>query len=215
MRDVKKIERKLCLTYSAAAKIFSIANKKGKDKNKILAAKQMLVYYLGDILVILRKDSYTPDDILLLILKTSMCLNAIRYLFQATLEKDCLNYLNDEEKKVIARFRTLRSITTAHPFDTSRGAPSDFGRNGTEWFVDIHPFCKMDTFMIGGSCGFCDDEAYDDKKKPDFVMMVCSEANDFPHRRAVYIYDDVINPLEITFGLLKRGLAKKQLKEYR
>ena len=60
--------------------------------------------------------------------------------------------------------------------------------------------------MIGGSCGFCDDEAYDDKKKPDFVMMVCSETNDFPHRRAVYIYDDVINPLEITFGLLKRGL---------
>lgn len=215
MRDVKKIERKLCLTNSAAAKIFSIANKKDKDKNKILAAKQMLVYYLGDILVILRKDSYTPDDILLLILKTSMCLNAIRYLFQATLEKDCLNYLNDEEKKVIARFRTLRSITTAHPFDTSRGAPSDFGRNGTEWFVDIHPFCKMDTFMIGSSCGFCGDEAYDGKKKPDFVMMVCNETNDFPHRRAVYIYDDVINPLDITLGLLKRGLAKKQLKEYR
>lgn len=206
MRDVKKIERKLCLTNSAAAKIFSIANKKGKDKNKILAAKQMLVYYLGDVLVILRKDSYTPDD---------MCLNAIRYLFQAALEKDCLNYLNDEEKKVIARFRTLRNITTAHPFDTSRGAPSDFGRNGTEWFVDIHPFCKMDTFMTGSSCGFCDDEAYDDKKRPDFVMMVCSETNDSPHRRAVYIYDDVINPLEITLGLLKRGLAKKQLKEYR
>ena len=92
MRDVKKIERKLCLTNSAAAKICSIANKKGEEKNKIFAAKQMLVYYLGDILVILRKDSYTPDDILLLILKTSMCLNAIRYLFQATLEKDCLNY---------------------------------------------------------------------------------------------------------------------------
>ena len=85
MRDVKKIERKLCLTNSAAAKICSIANKKGEEKNKIFAAKQMLVYYLGDILVILRKDSYTPDDILLLILKTSMCLNAIRYLFQATL----------------------------------------------------------------------------------------------------------------------------------
>lgn len=75
MRDVKKIERKLCLTNSAAAKICSIANKKGEEKNKIFAAKQMLVYYLGDILVILRKDSYTPDDILLLILKTSMCLN--------------------------------------------------------------------------------------------------------------------------------------------
>lgn len=71
MRDVKKIERKLCLTNSAAAKICSIANKKGEEKNKIFAAKQMLVYYLGDILVILRKDSYTPDDILLLILKTS------------------------------------------------------------------------------------------------------------------------------------------------
>lgn len=82
MRDVKKVERKLCLTNSAAAKICNIANKKGKDKNKILAAKQMLVYYLGDILVILRKESYVPDDALLLILKTSMCLNAIRYLFQ-------------------------------------------------------------------------------------------------------------------------------------
>lgn len=46
-------------------------------------------------------------------------------------------------------------------------------------------------------------------------MMVCSETNDSPHRRAVYIYDDVINPLEITLGLLKRELAKKQLKEYR
>ena len=69
MRDVKKIERKLRLTNSAAAKIFSIANKKGKDKNKILAAKQMLVYYLGDILVILRKESYVPDDALLLILR--------------------------------------------------------------------------------------------------------------------------------------------------
>lgn len=215
MRDIKKIERKLCLTNSAADKILSIANKKDKDTNKIFAAKKMLVYYLGDILVILRKDSYTPDDILLLILKTSMCLNAIRYLFQAALEKNCLNYLNNEEKKVIARFRTLRSITTAHPFDTSRGAPSDFGRNGTEWFVDIHPFCRMDRLMIGSNCGFCDDEAYDDKKKPDFVMMVCSETNDSPHRRAVYIYDDVINPLEITLGLLKRGLAKKHLKEYR
>ena len=35
MRDVKKIERKLCLTNSAAAKICSIANKKGEEKNKI------------------------------------------------------------------------------------------------------------------------------------------------------------------------------------
>lgn len=34
--------------------------------------------------MILRKESYVPDDALLLILKTSMCLNAIRYLFQAT-----------------------------------------------------------------------------------------------------------------------------------
>lgn len=137
MRDIKKIERKLRLTNSAAYKILSIANKKDKDTNKIFAAKQMLVYYLDDILEILRKDSYTPDDILLLILKTSMCLNAIRYLFQAALEKDCLNYLNDEEKKVIARFRTLRSITTAHPFDTSRGAPSDFGRDGEAIFCCI------------------------------------------------------------------------------
>lgn len=172
MRDVKKIERKLCLTNSAAAKICSIANKKGKDKNKILAAKQMLVYYLGDILVILRKESYVPDDALLLILKTSMCLNAIRYLFQAILERDCSSYLSDDEKETIVRFRTLRSITTAHPFDTNRGSPSDFGRQGTEWFVDIHPFSDLDKFMVGGDCGFCEDEAYDNTRNPDFVMMV-------------------------------------------
>lgn len=34
MRDVKKIERKLCLTNSAAAKICSIANKKGEEKKQ-------------------------------------------------------------------------------------------------------------------------------------------------------------------------------------
>lgn len=37
MRDIKKIERKLRLTNSAAYKILSIANKKDKDTNKIAA----------------------------------------------------------------------------------------------------------------------------------------------------------------------------------
>lgn len=102
MRDVKKIERKLCLTNSAAAKICSIANKKGEEKNKIFAAKQMLVYYLGDILVILRKDSYTPDDILLLILKTSMCLNAKRHTI-FSLPLSFTKYTLTETKLIIQR----------------------------------------------------------------------------------------------------------------
>ena len=38
MRDVKKIERKLCLTNSAAAKIFSIANKLQEEVAELLEA---------------------------------------------------------------------------------------------------------------------------------------------------------------------------------
>ncbi len=205
----EKTLRQLNLTQTAANKIISLSNKSGKEKNKIYAAKQMLVYYLGDIQVLLRKEKYNQDDVLLLILKTSMCLCAIRYLFNVAIGENCSEYFSEDEKLKITRFRTLRSITTAHPFDTRRGSECDFGRNGTEWYVDIHPFCKMDTTMTGTCCGFSEDEAYNKNKSPDFVMMVCSENNDFTHRRCVYIYEDIISPLEISLRLLKKGINGK------
>lgn len=120
-----------------------------------------------------------------------------------------LGLLTESQKASIKRFRSLRSIATAHPFNTSRGGNEDFGRGGTEWFVDIHPYGWHDDFLSESNYGFCEDESFDCSEKPDFVMIVYSANNDSRHRRKIYIYKDIIEPLIMSVEFLNKEIKKQ------
>ena len=138
-----------------------------------------------------------------------MCMDAIRYVLSLKQGNEYLGLLTESQKASIKRFRSLRSIATAHPFNTSSGGNNDFGRGGTEWFVDIRPYGWCDDFLSESSYGFCEDESFDCSEKPDFVMIVYSENNDSRHRRKIYIYKDIIEPLIMSVEFLNKEIKKK------
>lgn len=80
---------------------------------------------------------------------------------------------------------------------------------GTEWFVDIHPYGWYDDFLSESNYGFCEDESFDCSEKPDFVMIVYSENNDSRHRRKIYIYKDIIEPLIMSVEFLNKEIKKQ------
>lgn len=209
MNNYEKAKSKLNITKAANKEIECIAEEKQGDKNRVLAAKEMLTYYLGDIKRLLRKEKHSADNALLLIIKANMCMDAIRYLLSLKQGNEYLGLLTESQKASIKRFRSLRSIATAHPFNTSRGGNEDFGRGGTEWFVDIHPYGWHDDFLSESNYGFCEDESFDCSEKPDFVMIVYSANNDFRHRRKIYIYKDIIEPLIMSVEFLNKEIKKQ------
>ena len=135
MDNYEKAKSKLNVTKATNKEIERIAEEKQEDKNRALAAKEMLTYYLGDIKRLLRKEKHSADDALLLIIKANMCMDAIRYLLNLKQGNEYLGQLTESQKASIKRFRSLRSIATAHPFNTSSGGKDNFGRRGTEWFL--------------------------------------------------------------------------------
>lgn len=209
MDNYEKAKSKLNVTKAANKEIERIAEEKQGDKNRVLAAKEMLMYYLGDIKRLLRKEKHSADDALLLIIKANMCMDAIRYLLSLKQGNEYLGLLTESQKASIKRFRSLRSIATAHPFNTSRGGNEDFGRGGTEWFVDIHPYGWQDDFLSESNYGFCEDESFDCSEEPDFVMIVYSANNDSRHRRKIYIYKDIIEPLIMSVEFLNKEIKKQ------
>ena len=200
MDNYEKAKSKLNVTKATNKEIERIAEEKQEDKNRVLAAKEMLMYYLGDIKRLLRKEKHSADDALLLIIKANMCMDAIRYLLSLKQGNEYLGLLTESQKASIKRFRSLRSIATAHPFNTSRGGNEDFGRGGTEW---------CDDFLSESSYGFCEDESFSCSEKPDFVMIVYSANNDSRHRRKIYIYKDIIEPLIMSVEFLNKEIKKQ------
>lgn len=207
MNNYEKAKSKLNITKAANKEIECIAEEKQGNKNRVLAAKEMLTYYLGDIKRLLRKEKHSADDALLLIIKANMCMDAI--LLSLKQGNEYLGLLTESQKASIKRFRSLRSIATAHPFNTSRGGNEDFGRGGTEWFVDIHPYGWHDDFLSESNYGFCEDESFDCSEKSDFVMIVYSANNDSRHRRKIYIYKDIIEPLIMSVEFLNKEIKKQ------
>lgn len=209
MDNYEKAKSKLNVTKATNKEIERIAEENQEDKNRILAAKEMLTYYLGDIKRLLRKEKHSADDALLLIIKANMCMDAIRYLLSLKQGNEYLGLLTDDQKASIKRFRSLRSIATAHPFNTSSGGEGDFGRGGTEWFVDIRPYSWCDDFLSESSYGFCEDESFSCSEKSDFVMIVYSANNDSRYRRKIYIYKDIIEPLMMSVEFLNKEIKKQ------
>ncbi len=121
MDNYEKAKSKLNVTKATNKEIERIAEEKQEDKNRALAAKEMLTYYLGDIKRLLRKEKHSADDALLLIIKANMCMDAIRDLLNLKQGNEYLGQLTESQKASIKRFRSLRSIATAHPFNTSSG----------------------------------------------------------------------------------------------
>lgn len=135
--------------------------------------------------------------------------SAQRYLLSLKQGNEYLGLLTESQKASIKRFRSLRSIATAHPFNTSSGGEENFGRGGTEWFVDIRPYGWCDDFLSESSYGFCEDESFSCSEKPDFVMIVYSANNDSRHRRKIYIYKDIIEPLIMSAEFLNKEIKKQ------
>lgn len=199
--------RKPKLTKMADQKIIRFAKNAQKRAlaGKVSAARDILAAYITDINQMLKKDSYTPDDAILLIVKTDMCLEASKQLLHLVSGKNAYECMSEEERGKIARFRSLRAISTAHPLNTTCGGETGFGKNGTEWFVDIGLYGRVAKAFQNTKWGFYDDASYPEED-PDFVMTVYSEDSDQRHLNRIYVEHDIIEPLNIALDILKKNL---------
>ena len=86
---------------------------------------------------------------------------------------------------IIQKFRLYRSLTLAHPLETTRYEEFGFGRENEKWCQDIHVKGKMESSF------------FSEIKDADFVMEIMEKGKSFPNRKPIYIQKDILSATSI------------------
>lgn len=127
-----------------------------------------------------------------LMVKSDLILHSIE-----TITKD-LNLAQDKEAEIVKRvrsFKLLRSLTIAHPLDTTRYKDFGYGNEEMKWCEDVRPYNRITSLIILGDF--------------DFVLSIIKEnSDDLPEYRGVNIETDIID-LVRNLILLFNSINKK------
>lgn len=111
-----------------------------------------------------------------LMVKSDLVLHSIE-----TIIKD-LNLTQDKEDEIIKQvrsFKLLRSLTIAHPLDTTRYKDFGYSNEEMKWCEDVRPHNGFTSFIIQGDF--------------DFVLSIIKENSDgLPEYRGINIETDII-----------------------
>lgn len=87
----------------------------------------------------------------------------------------------------IEKFRRIRSLTLAHPLETTRYENQGFGNENIKWCEDVRPFNPLFNYK---------------DKTGDFYMVIKEQGKDLPEREAVSIENDILEAAKIAIKRL-------------
>lgn len=180
---------------------------KTENKDKIDVATILINYAITDINRIIESsssDSRSIDEFYHLMVKIDFLLGALEslYLLFCIYDKDGIRkkiYGNDNE--TVRKFRMYRSLTLAHPLETTYFEDLGFGKDNIRWCEDVR--IKNRAFDL------FNDELVD----ADYIIKVAEKGREFPESIPVSIEKDLLKVCMIVLDKLGEltNILKKQL----
>lgn len=155
-----------------------------EQREKVNTATVHTMYAIQDINNQIDKYSLEKLDISLyyqMMIKTDFLVTFIETLYKTFNFTEKKDLIWGEDYKTIQKFRLYRSLTLAHPLETTRYKDFGFGQENNKWCEDIHVKGRMEN------------ATYPQLNKADFVMEIIEKGNSFSTKFPIYIREDILS----------------------
>lgn len=157
--------------------------KPNEENEKVFVASENIKHAIEDINYVINKYNSEEFDISIyyqIMIKTDFLINIVETLYKNFIE---IKLNNEGRKKIwgndyktIREFRLYRSLSLAHPLETTRHPDCGFGKENNKWFKDIHITHKLERLEP-------------QLRESDFVMEIIEKGNEFPKKIPINIKD--------------------------
>lgn len=173
------------------------------SKEKVNTATVHIMYALQDINRQIEKYNSGKIDIDIfyqLMIKTDFLISALEILYKIFIPTEKRNTIWADEYDDIQKFRLFRSLTLAHPLETTRYEKFGYGKSNDKWCEDVHVKGKMEAIFSP------------EIKESDFIMEIMEKGNDFPNKIPIYVKQDILSIVNITLKHLQNFTNNMSLK---
>lgn len=174
-----------------------------EQQEKVNTATIHIMYAIRDINRQIEKYNSNELDIAIyyqLMIKTDFLISIFEFLYNLFISTEKRSILWGDDYNCIQKFRLYRSLTLAHPLETSRYKEFGYGKENNKWCEDVHVKGKIESIFFSKI------------KDSDFVLEIMEKGNDFPTKVPIYVQQDILFVVEIVFKHLKIFTDKIYLK---
>lgn len=176
---------------------------KCEEEEKVNTAILHVQYAITDInsqIEIFNSDAPQLSVYYQTMIKTDFLINVVETLYKIFFNINTKKYIWKRKYSKIKKFRLNRSLTLAHPLETTYYSELGYGKKNDKWCEDIQP--KNHMFNI----------IYKDLQHADYIMFIKEKGRQDTTRVPICVQDDILSVAEIALKRLEyftKELEKK------
>lgn len=179
------------------------------DEEKINTANLHINYAISDINNLIERFEPQKPDLGIyyqMLIKTDFLISIIEFFYMKfegypkRETKKRIEMIFNDEKGAINQFRLLRSLTLAHPIETTGYEDLGYGKNNNKWCEDVIPKSGIHSFFT------------DNLKDADFILKIKERGNSLTISEPIYLEKDIISVARIVIKHLGILADKIELK---
>ena len=154
-----------------------------EKKEKVETTTELILYALLDINMQINKYNTRNIDIGMfyqLMIKIDFLLAAVEFLYRNFHIASCRKCIWEKDFEDIKKFRLYRSLTIAHPLETTRYEEYGFDDSNEKWCLDVKVNGKVDSVL------------FPELRNSDFIIVIKEKEKTLLARKPVYICQDII-----------------------
>lgn len=165
-----------------------------EQKEKVNTATVHILYAFQDINRQIDKYNSGKLDIAIfyqLMIKTDFLVSVLEILYKIFIPTENRDTIWADDYDDIQKFRLYRSLTLAHPLETTRYKKFGYGKSNDKWCEDVHIKGKMEAML------------FPEIKESDFIMEIMEKGNNFPTKIPINVKQDILSIASIVQKHLK------------
>lgn len=152
-------------------------------EDKVNTTTVHIMYAIQDINRQIEKYNSGELDISIyyqMMVKTDFLFSFVETLYNIFIPEMKRNAIWADDHLAIRKFRLYRSLTLAHPLETTRYEDLGFGNDNNKWCEDVHVKGKVESMF------------YEELKDADFIMEVMEKGESFPTKTPISVKEDIV-----------------------
>ncbi len=165
-----------------------------EQKEKVNTATVQIMYAIQDINRQIEKYNSGKLDIAIyyqLMIKTDFLISILEVLYKIFISTEKRDTIWTDDYDKILKFRLYRSLTLAHPLETTRYEKFGYGKANEKWCEDIHVKGEVEAIC------------FSEIKEADFIMEVMEKGNSFSTKIPICVQQDILPIVKIVLKHLK------------
>jgi hypothetical protein len=155
-----------------------------KHEDKVITATVHIMYAIQDINRQIEKYNSGELDISIyyqMMVKTDFLISFVEALYNIFIPELKRKAIWADDYLAIRKFRLYRSLTLAHPLETTRYEDLGFGNDNNKWCEDVHVKGKTESMF------------HEELTDADFIMGVMEKDKCFPTKTPISVREDIIS----------------------